>query len=135
MKKINYLGLIGIGFGALVLTGCGGKAHTLVCDLKSGDQSNHIEIEFNDDETKAEKISLELSMNVGDEATEEQIDQTKQYLEEGCKSSGYSDCKVSVDGKKIVYSYSTTPEESGMETTGKIEDVKKAAEEDGYTCK
>ena len=137
MKKINYLGLVGVGVGALLLSGCGGGGsdHTLVCDLKSGEQTNHVEIKFNDDETKAEKISYELSMSVGDEATEEQLEQTKEYLEEGCKTSGNKNCSVKIEGKKLIYSYETTPEDANIEANGKLEDVKKAAQEDGYTCK
>ena len=135
MKKINYFGLVGLGCGALLLAGCGGKAHTLRCEMKSGDQSNVVEIQFNSDETKAEKIFVELSMNVGEEATSEQIEQSKEYLIKGCESSGNKNCKVNVSGKTITYSYETTPEDANFEADGKLEDVKKEAESDGYTCK
>ena len=135
MKKINYLGLAGVGLSALLLAGCGGKAHTLTCELKSGTQSNHVEIEFNSDETKAEKIYVELSMDIGEGATDEQIEQTKEYLIQGCEEAGNKKCSAKVSGTKLTYSFETTPDGSNFDANGKLEDVKKAAEEDGYTCK
>ncbi len=134
MKKINYLGLVGIGCGALLLAGCG-KSHTLKCELKSGEQSQVVEIQFNSDETKAESVWMEMTMNLGDDVTEEQVSQSKDAIKDGCESAGYKKCKVSASGKKITYSFETTPDEAGFEAQGTLEDTKKEAEADGYTCK
>lgn len=136
MKKINYLGLVGLGCGALLLAGCGGgKAHTLTCELDEGEQKNHIEITFNKEETKAESVYFELTMSIGEDLTDEQIDASKEYLIKGCESSGYKKCDAKISGSKLTYSFETTPELSNFSAEGKLEDVKKAAEEDGYSCK
>lgn len=134
MKKINYLGLVGLGCGALLLAGCG-KSHTLTCTMKSDDQSQTIEIGFNSDETKAETVWMEMTMNLGDDVTEEQVSQSKDAIQQGCEQAGYKKCKVSTSGKKLTYSFESTPDEAGFEAEGTLEDTKKAAEADGYSCK
>lgn len=134
MKKINYLGLVGLGCGALLLAGCG-KSHTLTCELESGDQKQTIEITFNSDETEAESVWMEMSMELGDDVTEDQISDSKDAIKSGCESAGYKKCKVSTSGKKITYSFEATPDEAGFNAKGTLEDTKKDAEADGYTCK
>jgi hypothetical protein len=74
-------------------------------------------------------------MNMGDTANEEQIEQTKQYLADGCKTTGYKNCDVKVDGTKIIYSYDNDPEDASFDATGNMEAVKKALEENGHSCK
>lgn len=135
MKKINYLGLVGLGCGTLLLAGCGGKAHTLTCEMKSDEQSQKVEITFNSDETKAESVWMEMTVPLGDEVTDDQIEQSKEAIKSGCESAGYKKCKVSVSGKKITYSFEASPEEAGYNATGNIDEVKKEAEADGFTCK
>lgn len=34
MKNVKYLGFVGLGCAALVLTGCGQDSHTLICTLE-----------------------------------------------------------------------------------------------------
>ena len=133
MKK--YLGLVGLGCGALLLAGCGGKSHTLTCTMKDDTQKQTVEIQFNSDETKAEKISMELVMTFDDSVTSEQLVQSQEALKEGCESAGYTNCKAKVSGHELTYSFDGTPETVGFEANGKLEDVKKDAEADGYTCK
>lgn len=135
MKKINYLGLVGLGCGALLLAGCGGKSHTLTCTMESGDQKQTIEIGFNSDETKAETIWMEMTMSLGDDISSEQVDQSKDAIKSGCEQAGYKKCKVTSSGKKLTYSFETTPDSAGFEAEGSLADTKKAAEADGYTCK
>lgn len=133
MKK--YLGLVGLGCGVLLLSGCGGKAHTLTCTMKDDTQTQTVEIKFNDEETKAENVSMELVMTFDDSVTSEQLEQSKDALKEGCESAGYKNCKASTSGNKLTYSFEGTPETVGFEAEGKLEDVKKAAESEGYSCK
>lgn len=135
MKKINYLGLVGLGCGALLLSGCGGKAHTLTCEMNTDDQNQKVEIQFNSDETKAEKLFMEMTMTIADDITDEQVTQAKDAMKSGCEDAGYKDCKVSVSGKKLTYSFEAEPDVLGYDTSNNLEDTKKEAEADGYTCK
>ena len=135
MKRINYLGLVGLGCGALLLAGCGGKAHTLTCTMESEEQKQTIEIQFDKDEKKAESVWMEMTMSLGDDVADDQVSQSKDAIKSGCEQAGYKKCKVSSSGKKLTYSFETTPESAGFEAYGTLEDTKKAAEADGYTCK
>ena len=107
---------------------------SLLTAIKSG-SIDFIEITFNKEETKAESVYFELTMSIGEDLTDEQIDTSKEYLIKGCESSGYKKCDAKISGSKLTYSFETTPELSNFSAEGKLEDVKKAAEEDGYSCK
>ena len=135
MKKINYLGLVGLGCGALLLSGCGGKSHTLKCELKSDSQEQVVEIEFDKDEKKAKNLYYELTIKLDEGITDEQINEAKNSLKEGCESQGNKNCKVSSSKNKITYSFETEPDNSGFDASGSLEEVKKLAEEDGFSCK
>lgn len=134
MKKINYLGLVGLGCGALLLSGCG-ASHTLTCEMKTGGQEMTYEIEFNKDETKVESVSVEFVLDLGSEATDEEVEQSKEAIKENCTEYGYKNCKVSAKGKKITYSYESSAAEAGFDAEAKLEDVKSDAEKSGFSCK
>ena len=135
MKKINYLGLVGLGCGALLLSGCGGKAHTLTCELNTDDQKQKVEFQFNSDETKAEKLYMEMTMKINEDVTDDQIDQAKDAMKSGCEDAGYKNCKISVSGRNLTYSFETTPDVLGYDPANTLEETKKDDESDGYTCK
>lgn len=138
MKNVKLLGLLGLS-SMLFLTGCGGDAHTLTCSKTEDDGKVEVKVKFNSDETKAEKVTMDMTMK-GDDASKEELEQAK-ALYEGflCANKGedgFDKCEVSVKGNDLVIHMEGTAESLGEEDfDGSMEEVKKAAEEDGYTCK
>ena len=137
MKKYNLLGLVGLGCGALLLSGCfgGDNSHTLKCEQSAGGQKNAIEIEFNDDETKAQKVSMEITMDLGDDVTDAQMEQSKEQLKTNCEESGYQDCKVTSNGSKLTYHFAGDAEKMGVDGSTDLKTIKSGLEDDGYSCK
>ncbi|MBR1386475.1 MAG: hypothetical protein IJ568_06565 [Bacilli bacterium] len=143
MKSKKYLALLGIGCGALLLTGCGGNAHTLTCE-QSNDESEETvvaEIKFNDDETKVERVSVEMTLDAsksGEDVTEDQLEESKELLESVfCSEKEKMDkCEIKISGKKVVIKMSGTADAVGYEGDKTLEEFKKEAEEqEGMTCK
>lgn len=134
MKNIKFLGLVGLMCSALLLTGCGGSAHTLVCDKKDDDQELHVEVKFNDKETEAEKVSMEMSMSAPEGTSDSDMQSYKSLLEANCASGSYDKCDVSIKGNKITMKVEGSAEslEFGK---GTLKESKKDAEDSGYTCK
>ncbi len=138
MKKYNLLGLIGLGCGALLLSGCfggGENSHTLKCEQSAGGQKNVIEIEFNDEETKAQKVIMEITMDLGEDVTDEGMEQSKEQLKANCEETGYQDCKVTSSGTKLIYHFAGSAEKMGVDGSTDLKTIKEGLEEDNYSCK
>lgn len=133
MKNLKVLGMIGLGCGMLFLTGCG-DAHTLKCERSEDGQSVSVEVKYNSDETKPEKVSMEMVYDAGDEATSEQLEQAKELFESSMCTDDYDKCSVNIKGKTLVINVSGTAEKLDF-PEGSMADAKKQAEEEGYTCK
>lgn len=150
MKNKKYLGLLGLGCGVLLLTGCGGKTlsggKTLNCEMDMsdmlagmGNMTAEIEIDYNSDGTEAEKATMTMTVEVtSDDVTDEMIDSLEESLQGECdtEDSGFDSCKVKRDGKKIVMTATGSADsiEGEIEEQTTLEDAKKALEDAGYTC-
>ena len=144
MKNKKYLGLLGLGCGVLLLTGCGGK--TLNCEMDMsdmlagiGNMTAEIEIDYNSDGTEAEKATMTMTVEVtSDDVTDEMIDSLEESLQGECdtEDSRFDSCKVKRDGKKIVMTATGSADsiEGEIEEQTTLEDAKKALEDAGYTC-
>ena len=119
MKKIvSFLVLAAF---ALVLTECGSKGDVLTC---TGDGDTY-KITFNGD--KVTKISVTSEASSVEEAKTYESLAKAFYTGEGMK--------VSRSGKKLTLTMSGAALEEEGAFKGTKEEVKKAAEEDGYKCK
>ncbi len=150
MKNKKYLGLLGLGCGVLLLTGCGGKTlsggKTLNCEMDMsdmlagmGNMTAEIEIDYNSDGTEAEKATMTMTVEVtSDDVTDEMIDSLEESLQGECdtEDSRFDSCKVKRDGKKIVMTATGSADsiEGEIEEQTTLEDAKKALEDAGYTC-
>lgn len=150
MKNKKYLGLLGLGCGVLLLTGCGGKTlsggKTLNCEMDMsdmlagmGNMNAEIEIDYNSDGTEAEKATMTMTVEVtSDDVTDEMIDSLEESLQGECdtEDSKFDSCKVKRDGKKIVMTATGSADsiEGEIEEQTTLEDAKKALEDAGYTC-
>ncbi len=150
MKNKKYLGLLGLGCGVLLLTGCGGKTlsggKTLNCEMDMsdmlagmGNMNAEIEIDYNSDGTEAEKATMTMTVEVtSDDVTDEMIDSLEESLQGECdtEDSRFDSCKVKRDGKKIVMTATGSADsiEGEIEEQTTLEDAKKALEDAGYTC-
>lgn len=131
MKKM-YLGLIGLGCGALLLTGCGGNAHTLKCTQKSDGSDITMTVYYNDDETKAKSVKAE-SIYDGSSLSDEDFKEGKEELEKMCDSSPYKSCKITTSGKKVIMTIEANPEDLGYDGQS-LKAAKENAKNAGYKC-
>ena len=143
MKNIKVLSMITLGCGALLLTGCGGNSHTLTCEKEFEDGQHEIlDLKYNDDETKLEEIEATMEIEISEGTSDEEIEQAKSMYESMlCNGEGYK-CSVDEKGGKLVVTLSGGVDElSSLEIVADIEEgktleeLKKEAEEEGYTCK
>ena len=137
MNKFKVLGFTVLGCGALLLTGCGGggsSAHTLNCSIEEDGQSMKVEVKFNDEETAAEKVTMEMSVTIPDGTSDEEIEAAKQMFESSCAAGTYDKCDVSVSGGKLKVTMVGKAEDMDF-AKGTLEETKKSAEDAGYTCK
>lgn len=133
MKNLKALGIVGLGCGLLFLTGCG-NSHTLKCEMSDDQQEIEIELKFNDEETKVENVDMKVTIKAEDGTSDEEMSQAKEMLEGSCDSLGLDTCKVDVNGTKLVMTMSGSASSMDLKD-GTLEEVKKSAEDDGYTCK
>ena len=131
MKKM-YLGLVGLGCGALLLTGCGGSAHTLKCTQNSDGSEMTITIYYNSDETKAENVKLEGVYDASG-VSEADLKEGKKQLEKQCDNSNYKKCKVTTSGKKLVMTMEVSPDYLGYDGQS-LKETKEKAISTGYDC-
>lgn len=142
MKKINMLGLTVLGCGALLLTGCGGdggsSAHSLKCSASENGQSVELEFNFNDDETKLEKVSMSIVMEVPEGTSDEEVESTVSLLKSQCQTDegkALDKCDVKLSGKKLTVTQVGAADKMGYDGTKTKEDIKSTTEAAGYSCK
>lgn len=137
MKNVKYLGFVGLGCAALLLTGCGGNSHTLTCTREADGESQKVVYEFNDKEDKVTGAKMYVTTEIPEGTSDEEIEQTKSLLEGMlCTSDMFENCKTSVKGNKLEFQASVSSQ--GLEDEdfkGTKEEVKASLEEDEYTCK
>jgi hypothetical protein len=131
MKKM-YLGLVGLGCGALLLTGCGGSAHTLKCTQKYGDNEMTLTIYYNSDETKAESITGETIVDET-KKTEEEFESHRDAIEDQCKNIDVKSCKVTTSGKKIILTVEANPEYFGYNGES-LKEAKESFAKEDFKC-
>ena len=133
-KKL--LGILGIGCGLLLLTGCGGSSNTLTCSKEADGQNMTTSISF-DKDGKPESATLEIVMDGSEEegVTKENIGDYAEMVEAYFCSEDYDSCKVTTSGLTITLKATAKPSALDLEEEATKEDLKKEAEEDGFTCK
>ncbi len=154
MKNVKYLGFVGLGCAALLLTGCGGESsnsgtgsnkdkdntpvrHVLTCTKTEGTDVETLEYEFNDKEDKVEGVKMIMTSEVPEGVSDDDIKEAKDYLEELLCSDGVlTGCNTSVKGNKLQFEATVTS--SGLEDEefkGSKQEIKSSLESDGYSCK
>ena len=135
----KFFGLVGIGCLAVLLTGCGGKGnseHALKCVKKTEGQEVTIEIQYNDEETKAESATLDMIVPIPSGTSESEIQIAKSTLKSSCSSGTYEKCEVNETKEALTMHFEGTPENiSGIEDSKTLKEAKESLEADlGYTC-
>lgn len=110
------------------------KSNTLSCTADVSGQIMTIDAEYNDSNTKAESVTMEMALELPEDATEADVDNTKQILEASCAEKTYEKCEVTVRDNKLVVTMKGTPEDIGF-GTGTMEEARLEAEQAGYVCK
>lgn len=141
MKKFLFL------FAALMLvvvTGCG-KTNSLKCTYEDDEQKAVYEMEF-DKNDEISTLKMTTSMKLEEELTDEETEQMKSYMSLMCMGFDYEGSKCDVEVEKnavnLVISIDMTKltDEEKAELSynaedGSLEAMKKAAEDEGFTCK
>lgn len=141
MKKY----LIGLAALLVVVTGCGNKGKELTCTLEEDDQKMVVEMNFGKDDV-IDKMTMTMTMKFEQELTKEELASIQPYIDSMCDSYPHEevDCKINTDTKGaeiiVVYDIENMSEEAKKDLgysdeEGKFDVMKKAIEEDGYTCK
>lgn len=118
---------------AFVVSACGEKNHTLKCEIQSETTTTKYTIEFNKDETKINKTSVEVVVELKG-LEEDQLNKLKEFTEQSCVESERTNCKVELKGNILTNSYETKEFEITDNSEVSINALKDQLEEDGYTC-
>ncbi|MBO5375662.1 MAG: hypothetical protein J6A52_02295 [Bacilli bacterium] len=136
MKNKKYLGVLGLGCAALLLTGCGGNKLTCTNTEEQdgfGKSTEKIVFNYDKDGKKIESLDMEMSIEL---ESDEMIDMYKGFLDQMCEDEDApSDCKVKTSGKKLTLTASGKAEDMDYEEGTSMEEVREELEEEGYTCK
>ena len=135
IKKISFFGIICMVF---LLVGCGSNASgkSLKCELKRDYNEVLFEIIFNEEGSKILNIKAEVSMEVGNQFSSEDINLYIESLKQSCEESGRQNCSIKqVENNIIVESFEMNNFDSVGYEENTIDGLKKELEEDGYTCK
>ena len=159
MKGKKYIiGMLGLTVaGALVLTGCGNNKNIeqkdegkkLVCtlDMSSelsglGNMFTSIEFDYDKDGKEIKKATLGIDVEItSEDVTDEMLEALEKNLKENCNdaTAEFDSCDVTRNEKKIQYKAVGDPKKmedlSDIGDSQAIEDVKKAVESEGFTCK
>lgn len=143
----KYLGLVGLGCGVLLLTGCG-SANTLNCSMDMDDMlaglgtmKAEVELEYDKDGKEVKGASMKMVVEItNDDVTDDMLDSLEEELNGQCEDGegDFDDCSVKRDGKKITLKASgdvekiAESEEIAKDTTK--EKAKEYFEEQGFTC-
>lgn len=134
--KRKILGFIGLGCGVLLLTGCGGSAHTLSCEYEDEDEGyyENFDLKFNDDETEPESAKIEMTYVAPSGTSNEEMEEARKSLE-ATYCSLYDECKVKISGDKVTISVSSDVEKLNGVKKQSLEKYKEELENEGYSCK
>ena len=112
-------------------------SHILNCSLSEDGTSVNVNVYFNSDETEPKRYDLTMTMSVEEFEGVDQ-DQLKQLFEQQlCEGSGYDSCNVTISGTSAsvtISSSSFDDDDEFISSGSSLEDVKKNAESEGYTC-
>ncbi len=149
MKGLKTVFIVIIGL--LCLTGCGEKRLTCTHEENdSGVKTNQkIEMKFKDDKVTAIKMSIDSKAT--DEEAKSSWNMVTSLLEAAYEEVDEEGLKVTFKNDEKNYSYNLTFDvdlakvkeenlekydlDSIVDSTSSLEEVKKSAEEDGFTCK
>lgn len=145
MKSKKYLGMLGIGCAALLLTGCG-SGKQLKCEMDMSDElaglgtmKMELIIDYDKNGETAEKATMKMEIDITTtevEVTDEQMDSLEKSLEKNCEEEDFDSCTVKRDGKKVTLTAtSSKPEDVEASANRTYEEAKKELTEEGYTCK
>jgi len=132
----KYLGMVGLGCGLLLLTGCGGNKLTCtMSEEEEGVASSEAEvvIHYDSDWKKIESIDMEMSIEVEDD---EMLEMYEGFFGGMCEmDEAPKECDVKTKGNKITLSASGDAKEMDYEQDTSKEDLIEQLENEGYTCK
>ncbi len=140
MKKIL---IVFVAFLLFAVTGCGEKK--LTCTMTEDGQTMEVVMNFDkNDEIKT--ATMNMTMPFEEELTEEEQEQVNSYMGLVCSMYNYDEveCNVNTTAKEskvnIVIDFANMSDETkealGYSGEGsKYDEIRKSAEEDGYTCK
>lgn len=138
MKNIKLLGLIGLGCGALLLTGCGGGGHSLTCSATEDDGSvTKITFNYDSEEKELQSVDVSSEIDIPDTATDDDVAAAKENGKARCAYyPNATKCEVSQSGKTLkFYIEGLKAEDLNYTGNDSLEKVKQDMENDGYTCK
>ena len=141
MKK--YL-IVFVAVMLLVVTGCG-NTKTLSCSLEEDGQKAVVDMEFGDNDVLT-KMTMTMSVALEEELTDDEKAMMESYMELMCDAYDYEgiDCKVDTGSKSVDVVITMNLDKMSAEDKTEMgysdaeatyDAMKKAAEEDGYTCK
>ena len=132
----KYLGMVGLGCGLLLLTGCGGNKLTCTAVEEEegfGSSDTKIVFHYDSDWKKIESIDMEMSVDL---ESDEMLEMYKGFFDEMCEmDEAPKDCEVKTKGNNITLKSSGSAEEMDYEKETSKEEVIENLEEEGYTCK
>lgn len=143
----KYLGLVGLGCGALLLTGCGG-GKTLTCKSDMSEQlaglgnwNTEISLNYDNDGKKVESATMKMTVELTNEdVTDDMIDQFKESLNEICddEDESFDKCEVKKDGRKITLEAKGKVDSNnaleGVTEETSLEEAKELLKNQGFTC-
>ncbi len=144
MKNIKLYAILGLCFGTLFLTACGGgdSKQTLTCSLEEDGQKTKYEVSYDEDGKEPQDYSLVISTEIPEGTSEEEIESAKSLMESMLCSNEEMKCTVKQNGDSLDVTLSGNFKdllESGSldieEENPTIDELKKELEDSGATCK
>lgn len=146
MKNKKYLGMLGLGCAALLLTGCG-SGKELKCTMDMSDQmaglgtmKAEIVVDYDSKGETPEKATMKMVVEItSEDVTDEMVDSLEDSLKTTCddEDANYESCEVKRDGRKITLEATGKAEDmedAEIEADQTLEEAKKEMEEAGFTC-
>ncbi len=144
MKKgILKVGILGCGL--FLLTGCGNNGKVLTCTASEGEDDtfqSHMTLNFtfNTDGTELQKVDLTAKLDAPSSVTEDELKELD--ADDLCDSfeGQLATCNASRNGRTFTLTGSIATDNlsdmfSDLEGTPTYNEMKEAAEDEGFTCK